>query len=80
VKFIVIIVLEPERKGFVQFLQGETLLEAREEPFTDSAEESLDFSTRGTVIGFGMDQGDPGLGTASSQQIRGETRTIVNVM
>jgi hypothetical protein len=79
VKFMVIIVLKPERKGFVQFLQGKTLLETREEPFTNTAEESLDFPTRGTVIGFGMDQGDPGLGTASRQEVGGEGRRVITI-
>jgi hypothetical protein len=41
---------------------------------------ALDFSTRGTIIGFGMDQGDPGLGTASRQEIGRETRPVIDVM
>jgi hypothetical protein len=31
------------------------------------------------VIRLGVDEGDPGLGTASSQQIRGERRTVIAI-
>ena len=67
VEFMVIVVLEPEREGFVEFLQGHALLESREEPFADGPKEPFHLPARGTVIGLGVDEGDPGLGTASSQ-------------
>ena len=79
VKFKVIVLLEPEGKGFVQFLQGEPLLESREEPFSHGAKEAFHLAAGRALRGFGVDQRDPGLGTASSQEIRGETRTVIDV-
>ena len=67
VEFMVIVVLEPQSEGFVEFLQGETLLESREESFADCSEEPFHLPAGRAIIGFGVDEGDPGLGTASSQ-------------
>ncbi len=67
VEFMVIIVLEPERKGLVELLQGKALLKSREESFADCSEEPFHLPAGRAIIGFGVDEGDPGLGTASSQ-------------
>jgi hypothetical protein len=79
VEFMVIIFLKPETKGFVQFLQGETLLESREESFADCSEEPFHLPAGRAVIRLGVDERDPGLGTASSQEVRGETRPVIDV-
>ena len=41
VKFMVVVVLEPERKGLVELLQGKALLESREETFADGPKKSV---------------------------------------
>ena len=64
---MVVVILEPESEGFVKLLQGHPLLESREEPFSNGPKQTLHLSSRGTVIRFGVDEGDPGLGTASRQ-------------
>jgi hypothetical protein len=79
VEFMVIIVLEPEGEGLVEFIESHCLLQTREEPFPGRPEEAFHLSAGGAVIGFGMDQGDTGLGAASGQQIRGEGRRIIAV-
>jgi len=79
VEFMVIVVLEPESEGFVQFLQGYPLLNDGEEAFSHGPKEAFHFSAGRAVIGFRVNQGDPGLGTTSSQKIRGETRTVIAV-
>jgi len=67
VKFMVVVVVEPESEGFVQFIETHPLLESREESFSHRAEVPFHLSTGRAVIGFGVNEGDPGLGTASSQ-------------
>jgi len=67
VEFMVVVVLEPESEGFVQFLQGYPLLNDGEEAFSHGPKEAFHFSAGRAVIGFGVNEGDPGLGTASSQ-------------
>jgi hypothetical protein len=49
VEFMVIIVLQPESEGNVEFLEGHPLLESREEPFSDSPKEPLMVSLPLTV-------------------------------
>src|SRR5512139_4219757 len=44
VEFMVVVVLEPESEGFIELLQGHSLLENREEPFSDGAKESFHLS------------------------------------
>jgi hypothetical protein len=79
VEFMVIIVFEPKSEGFIEFFQGQTLLESREEPFSYSPKEAFHLPAGRAIIRFGVDEGDPGLGTASSQEIGGERRTIIAI-
>jgi len=79
VKFMVIVLLEPESKSFVDLFQGDAFLDAREEPFTDGSKQTFYLSAGRAIIGLRVDEGDAGLGTASSQQIGGETRTVIDV-
>jgi hypothetical protein len=79
VKFMVIVLLEPESESFVDLLQGDTFLEAREEPFADGPKETFYLPAGGAIIGLRVDEGDPGLGTTSSQEIRRETGTVIDV-
>jgi hypothetical protein len=44
VEFMVVVVFKPQREGFVDLLQGEALLETREEAFADGPEEPFDLS------------------------------------
>ncbi len=67
VEFVVIIILQPESKGFIEFIEGHPLLKSREESFSDGAKEPFPLSAGRTIIRFGVDERDPGLGTASSQ-------------
>jgi len=76
---MVVVLLEPQGEGLVEFLQGEVLLESREEPFSYRTEKAFHLSAGRAIIGFGMDEGDPGLGTASSQEIGRETGTVIDV-
>jgi len=79
VKFMVIVLLEPESESFVDLLQGNALLEAREKPFTDGPKETFHFPAGRAVIGLRVNEGDTGLGTTSSQEIRRETGTVIDV-
>jgi len=75
---LVINVVQPQIQSLIEIGKGFSL-ESSEKLRSDGAEESLDFSPRRTVIGFGVDERDPGLGAASRQQIRGETRTVIAI-
>jgi len=79
VEFMVVVLLKPESEGFVEFFQGKALPETREEAFSDGPEETFYLSAGRAVIGFGVDERDPGLGTASRQEIGRETRTVIDV-
>jgi len=67
VDFMVVVFLEPETEGLVQFFQGEALLEARQESFADRPEKPFDLAAGGAVVGFGVDEGDAGQGAAAGQ-------------
>jgi hypothetical protein len=68
-EFMVIILIQPEREGFIELLQSQTLLESREEAFSHRPKEAFHLSAGRAIIRFGVDQGDAGLGTASCQEI-----------
>ncbi len=76
---MVIIVFKPQSEGIVEFHQGQTLLQRREESFSYRTEKAFHLSARRAIIRFRMDKRDAGLGTASSQQIRRERRRIIAV-
>ena len=78
-KLVVIVLLEPQPEGLIEFVKGDALLESGEKTLPDGPEEALDFSARGTVIGFGMDEGDAGHGAASSQKLGGETGPVIDI-
>lgn len=66
-ELLVIIFPEPEREGFIEFLETELLGKSREEAFADGPKEAFNLPTRGTVVRFGVDEGDACLSTASHQ-------------
>ena len=67
VEFMVIVLLEPETKGFIEFIESHSLLESGEEAFAHGAEEAFHLAAGRAIIRFGVNEGDPGLGAASSQ-------------
>jgi len=77
--FMVVVILEPGPKGLIEVIEGDTVLDPGEEAIPDGSEKAFHLPAGRAVIGFGVDEGDPGLGTASSQKIRGETRTVIDV-
>jgi hypothetical protein len=66
-EFMVIIILEPESKGFIEFIESHSLLESREKSFSHGSKKPFHLSAGRAIIRLGVDEGDPGLGTASSQ-------------
>jgi len=79
VEFVMVILVEPEGEGFVELIKGQGLRENREESFPGRPEEAFHLSTGGAIIGFGMDQGDAGLGTATGQEVRGKRRRVIAI-
>jgi len=79
VEFMVVVVCEPKREGLVELLEGDLALHTRDEPFADGPKQTFDLSAGGAVVGFGVDEGDPGPGTASGQKIGGETGTVIDI-
>ena len=74
-----VVLLEPQPEGLIEFVKGDALLNPGEKTLPDGPEEALHFSARGAVIGFGMDEGDAGHGAASGQKLGGETGTVIDV-
>ena len=74
-----VVLLEPQPEGLIEFSKGDAFLHPGEKTLPDGPEEALDFSTRGTVIGFGMDEGDAGHGAASGQKFGGETGPVIDI-
>jgi hypothetical protein len=79
VEFMMVVILEPQCEGFVKLLQSHSFLESRKEPFAHGPKETFHLPTGRAIIGFRVDQRDPGLGTASSQEVRGERGRVVTV-
>ncbi len=63
-------------EGLIEFIEGETVLDPYDKAIPDGPEKAFHFSAGRAVIGFGVDQGDPGQGTAFSQQIGGKAGPI----
>jgi len=55
-ELIMVVLLKPQPKGVVEFIQGDSLRYPGQEAVPDRAEESFDFSTGRAVVGLGMDQ------------------------
>ena len=76
-KFVVVILLEPEPEGLVEFGQADAFLDTGQEAVPHGSKKSFYFSTGGTVVGFGVDQGDAGQGAAFGQQVRGKGGAVI---
>jgi hypothetical protein len=59
-KFMVVVVLKPMPKGLIEIIKRETLLDAGQEAFPNGSEEPFYLPPGRAVIGFGVNQGDPG--------------------
>ena len=74
-----VVLLEPQPEGLVEFVKGDAFLHPGEKTLPDGPEEALDFPARGTVIGFGVDERDAGHGAASGQEFGGETGPVIDI-
>ena len=74
-----VFVLEPQPEGFIEFSKCDAFLHPGQKTLPDGPEEALDFPARGTVIGFGMDEGDAGHSAASGQKLGGETGPVIDI-
>jgi hypothetical protein len=62
--FMVVVILEPDPKGLIEVIEGDTVLDPGEEAIPDGPEKAFHFSAGRAVIGFGVDEGDTGQGAA----------------
>ena len=76
-ELVVVILLEPEPEGLVEFGQADAFLDTGQEAVPHGSKKSFHFSTGGTVVRLGVDQGDAGQGAAFGQEVRGKGRAVI---
>ena len=78
-KLMMVVILEPEPEGLIEFVKGDAFLNPGEKTIPDRPEKSFHLSARGAVVGLGMDKGDAGQGAASSEKFGGEAGSVIDV-
>ena len=63
-QLMVVVLLEPQPEGLVEFFEADTLLDPGEETISDSSEKAFNFPTGGAVVWLGVGKGYAGQGTA----------------
>ena len=64
-QLVVVVVLEPQPEGLVEFFEADTLLDPGEKAITDSSEKAFNFPAGGAVVWLGVGKGYAGQGTAA---------------
>jgi hypothetical protein len=64
-QLVVVVLLEPQPEGLVEFFEADTLLDPGKETITDSSKKAFNFPAGGAVVWLGVGKGYPGQGTAA---------------